>query len=166
MLFVGNTRRARRPIVELAAKAGLPLKIVGGGWEARVEPAAILADHVDNADLPALYRSAGLVLNDHWSRMAQLGFLSNRLFDLTACGARWVSDPAADLVEVFGAVARTAANHVELAILAGAVPEAFADEATRLAASELVRKEHSFDARAARLLSDVLHARQRSAARD
>jgi len=153
LLFVGNSRSTRRPLVDAAIATGRELAIIGSGWHGRVPDSVIRASYADNAALPALYRSAGVVLNDHWPHMAADGFLSNRLFDLTAAGARWVSDPACDLTEVFptGRVARDAD---ELERLLAGEPTTFATEAELLIASELVRREHSFDARA-RALSDA-----------
>lgn len=153
LLFVGNTRGTRRPLVEAALAAGLPLQVVGAGWHGRVPAEAILAEHVANADLPALYASAGIVLNDHWPHMAEQGFLSNRLFDLTAVGAPWVSDPARGMAEVFPDVARTATDPSTLRAIVTGAPGSLPDLATRLAASERIRREHSFDARAAALVA-------------
>ena len=47
-------------------------------------------------------RARGIVLSDHHPEMAADGFLSNRLFDAVATGARVVSDSAAGLEDVFG----------------------------------------------------------------
>jgi hypothetical protein len=153
MLFVGNTRKARRPIVEMAVEAGLPLQVVGAGWTDRLPATAIRAEHIDNTELAALYRSAGVVLNDHWPHMAELGFLSNRLFDLTGCGAAWVSDEAADINEVFGDVARTVSSATELAELLN--NRTWPTEATRRQAATRISNDHSFDARAKTLLAAV-----------
>ncbi len=154
LLFVGNSRRATRPLVEAAAASRPELRVIGGGWEGRLPEGVLVADHVDNAELPQLYRAAGAVLNDHWPAMAADGFLSNRLFDLTAAGARWVSDRAEGLLEVFphGRVADDAAE-------LGAVLDAadFADDAVLLAESARIRAEHSFRARAAELVRLVEH---------
>ncbi len=154
LLFVGNSRSARRPIVEAALETGRDLAVIGGGWAGRVPPEVVRSDHADNSTLPALYRAAGVVLNDHWPQMAADGFLSNRLFDLTAAGARWVSDPARDLSRVFpqGRVARDAA---ELEALLAGAPATFPAEEELQAASRRVRDEHSFDARARSLSAAV-----------
>lgn len=149
LLFVGNSRRATRPLVEAAAASRPELRVIGGGWEGRLPDGVLVADHVDNSELPRLYRAAGAVLNDHWPAMAADGFLSNRLFDLTAAGARWVSDRAEGLLDVFphGRVADDAA---ELGALLDAAD--FVDDAVLLAESERIRSEHSFRARAAELV--------------
>ena len=153
VLFVGNTRKARRPIVEMAMEAGLALQVVGAGWTERLPATAILAAHIDNAELAARYRSAGVVLNDHWPHMAELGFLSNRLFDLTGCGAAWISDQAADINEVFGDVARTVSSATELTDLVN--NKAWPTEQKRHQAAARISSDHSFDARAKTLLAAV-----------
>ncbi|MEO6822058.1 MAG: glycosyltransferase [Candidatus Nanopelagicales bacterium] len=156
LLFVGNTRGSRRPLIDAALRAGLPLTVVGRGWEELVERSAILAEYVDNAELPALYRSAGIVLNDHWPHMAQQGFLSNRLFDLTAVGAAWISDPATGMDEVFGDVARIATDAASLQLIVESAPNSLPDATVRLGAAERIREQHSFDQRAGRLVETVL----------
>ena len=63
--------------------------------------------HVPNAELAPLYASAGVVLNDHWPDMRRAGFVSNRVFDAVACGARVVTDDLAGIEELFpGSVRR------------------------------------------------------------
>ena len=52
-----------------------------------------------NEDLPAVYSSVGVLLNDHWQTMHEWGFVSNRLFDALACGTPVISD---DLPEIAG----------------------------------------------------------------
>jgi spore maturation protein CgeB len=85
--------------------------------------------------------------------MAQEGFLSNRLFDATATGARVLSDQATGLNEVFGDVVTTYSTSEELVQrLEADRSTAFADRETRLALAQKVAREHSFDARAAVLI--------------
>jgi spore maturation protein CgeB len=108
----------------------------------------------------AAYRAAGVVLNDHWPDMAREGFLSNRLFDAVAAGARVVSDDAEGLTEVFGAAVRVVSGPDQLAgVLAGPRDEIVGDDGARRAAADRVHAEHSFDARARALLASVLAAR-------
>ena len=65
----------------------------------------MVADHVDNELLPVVYSSAGVVLNDHWGPMKAWGFVSNRLFDVLACGTPVISDAVDGIAELFeGAV--------------------------------------------------------------
>lgn len=153
-LFVGSTRGSFRPIVKDAISVDANIAIYGVGWDAYLEPQQIRAEFLPNIELPAAYASAGVVLNDHWPQMAAAGFLSNRLFDAVATGARVISDPATGLEDVFGAAVRTYEGTDELrALLTGDRDLVVGDRAARLRAADQVARLHSFDARA-RVLID------------
>lgn len=157
VLFVGNSRKVYRRIVRDAIDSGLPLSVFGQDWEPYVTPDVLQGTHVTNEELPSYYRSAGVVLNDHWDDMQREGFLSNRLFDVAACGALILSDDVPGLQDVFGD-----AVHVydDASHLAPQVKRALADRevtrGARLALARRVHEEHSFDARARRLI-EVAH---------
>jgi hypothetical protein len=102
ILFVGNTRNQFRQVIKDCVAANLSPAIYGKGWDQFVEKDLIKGNFLPNDQLAGKYRSAGIVLNDHWSDMARHGFLSNRLFDAVASGARVVSDDAAGIKEIFG----------------------------------------------------------------
>ena len=107
--IVAKTRDVLRPGVAAALEAGLRPRIYGGGWHGLVDEELIVADHIPNDQLPVVYSSAGVVLNDHWETMRAWGFASNRLYDVLACGTPVVSDPVAGLDELFdGAVVQCA----------------------------------------------------------
>ncbi|MDP1877181.1 MAG: glycosyltransferase [Actinomycetota bacterium] len=152
VLFVGSTRGEFRPAVREALAAGFDVAVFGVGWEAYLPPERIAGQFVANADLPAAYAAAGIVLNDHWPDMAAEGFLSNRLFDATAVGARVLTDAATGLADAFGGEVRSFSSGAQLAEILGAGPDAFPDRASRLALAQRVAREHSFDARAAVLI--------------
>jgi len=161
ILFVGSTRGEYRPIVRDAIASGAELAIYGVGWDAYLPADRIRGDFLPNEQLPAAYASAGIVLNDHWPDMAAEGFLSNRLFDAAATGARIVSDPAAGLNEVFGDVVRTYTSTEELrSILCGTPESEFADRSARVQLAVMIAREHSFDARARELIERAEHARR------
>lgn len=158
VLFVGSTRGEYRPVVRDALAAGVPVSVFGVGWAGVIPPERIAGEFLPNSDLPAAYAGAGVVLNDHWPDMAAEGFLSNRLFDAVASGARVLSDEAQGLHEVFGDAVVTYADPVELeSLLTADRDEVFPDRVARLAAAAQVAREHSFDARA-----DVLIERAHS----
>jgi GT2 family glycosyltransferase len=92
LLFVGNTRSIARPVVMHCVAAGLPLTLVGAGWERFVDPKLVTQDLVPPDRLPAWFRAADVVLNDHWDDMRRWGIVSNRVFDALACGACVLSD--------------------------------------------------------------------------
>jgi hypothetical protein len=101
ILFVGNTRGVRREFVlDVHKKHGV--KFIGRGWDLYVSTDHIIAEHVDNSLLPALYRTAGCVLNDHWPDMRQQGIVSNRVFDVLSAGGLVLSDHVAEGVDLFG----------------------------------------------------------------
>ncbi len=102
VLFVGNSRRVLRPVVRDALAAGLPLAVYGDLWAGLVPDEVVRARSVPNDALAAAYASAGVVLNDHHEEMRRDGFVSNRLFDAVASGARVITDPVAGLAELFG----------------------------------------------------------------
>jgi len=148
-----------RPVVRDAVAAGADLTIFGDGWGEFVDDAFVRADHLDNALVPAAYRGARVVLNDHWDDMARWGFYSNRLFDAVASGARVVSDPVAGLEQVFGPSVQTYRTVDELRALLEPGSTAWPDAATIAQNAARVAADHSFAARARVLLADVLDAR-------
>jgi len=154
VLFVGNTRGVYRTIVRDAVESGLDLTVYGRGWHVFLDPALVAGYRIDNHELSAVYRSARVVLNDHFDDMRREGFLSNRLFDAAASGARVVTDDVPGLDDVFGPlvqVYRTRDDLVALATLTDPDP-VFGDDAERRRVAEVVRREHSFTARARRLV--------------
>ena len=158
VLFVGNSRRVLRPVVRDALAAGLPLAVYGDLWAGLVPDEVVRGRSVPNEALAAAYRSAGVVLNDHHEAMRAAGFVSNRLFDAVASGARVVTDPVEGLAELFGSAVQPYADADDLRRLATLPdPDAvFGDDAARREIADRVRAEHSFSARALRLI-DVAH---------
>lgn len=154
ILFVGTPRKVFRPIVKNTIEAGFTPSVYGHGWEEFLDDALIAGTTLDRERTPAMYRSARVVLNDHHGDMAEWGFLSNRLFDGVAAGARMLSDHVDGIDEVFGAAVLTA-DSVDATRAALADAESLVPESVLLQASERVRAEHSFSARARSLTADV-----------
>lgn len=152
LLFVGNSRGVEREIVRWAIEADRPPVIYGGGWEGLVPSELVAGANVDNRALGALYAGAGAVLNDHWPSMAAFGLLSNRLFDIVAAGGKAISDPVESIARVFGSAVAQVRGPDELR----AAADRLKGETGSRAAAELVMAEHSFDARARRIVADVL----------
>jgi glycosyltransferase involved in cell wall biosynthesis len=151
--IVAKTREVLRQVVSDALTAGLSPAIYGGGWDGLVDPELVVADHVDNEDLPVVYSSARVVLNDHWRTMRAWGFVSNRLFDVLACGTPVISDPVEGIDELFDGAVLEYHSPDELWAL---VDEVLADpDAARQRAERgrtLVLANHTFDDRARQLL--------------
>lgn len=163
VLFVGNSRNVARPVVTDLLAAGVDVAVHGSRWERLLPPGVVRSTHVPNDRLPAAYAGAGVVLNDHWPDMRAQGFLSNRLFDAAACGARVVTDDVPDVEELFGGLVRTFTDRDGLVRLVTHAAEEFPDDAERARLGAQVGRRHSFDARA-RILLDAVTARGRVAA--
>lgn len=154
ILFVGSTRGGPRPIVADLLSVGLRPAIYGLGWDGLVDPSLLRGDFLANEQLPAAYASAGMVLNDHWPDMAAHGFLSNRLFDAVASGARVISDRAVGLTEVFGEAVCVYQDPDDLRSLVQD-PSRFPSRAQRLERAVELGREHSFARRAQALIQCV-----------
>jgi hypothetical protein len=153
---VAKTRDVLRPIVADALAAGLRPRIYGGGWRDLVDPALVVADHVDNEVLPIVYSSAGVVLNDHWETMKAWGFISNRLFDVLACETPVISDAVDGLAELFDGAVLEYRKPADLRALVDHVladPAAARDPAAR--GREMVLAHHTMDHRARQLLDSL-----------
>ena len=60
------------------------------------------ADYLDNRILRKYYSSAKIVLNDTRDGMKEYGFISNRIFDASACGALVISDYVKEIEDIYG----------------------------------------------------------------
>lgn len=159
LLFVGNSRRVRRRVVDDVLTAGLAdrLSVYGADWTPDlVDPGCVRGDHVPNDELSAWYSCAAIVLNDHWDDMREHGFLSNRLFDAAACGAFVLSDHVDGIEDVFEGTVETYRDAADLGETARRwLVDPEGREARGAAARELVLARHTFDARVAELLDLV-----------
>lgn len=155
IVFVGNSKGFRRPIVGALLDAGQDVDVWGTWWEEYIDERHIKGSKVENRNLGALYGNSGIVLNDHWVEMRRLGFLSNRLFDAVACGAFVLSDEAVGLEAVFGdAVAVYRPGETDIEALLQRARDA---RSQRKALAEEIGRSHSF-ARRAEALDRVITA--------
>ncbi len=92
LLFVGNSRNVFRKSVKFALNAGYKIDVIGKDWKQFIPVKYIQAEFVPNEKLYQLYNEYAIVLNDHWEDMLTQGYVSNRLFDASACGATILSD--------------------------------------------------------------------------
>jgi spore maturation protein CgeB len=144
LLFIGNSRNTYRRIVKDAIEAGLRPEIYGTLWESFLPQDMIKGTNIPNKVLARYYRSCRCLLNDHWDDMRARGFLSNRLFDAVACGARIVSDRVDGIEDVFGEAVAVYDSRADLP----AVIEQFEErEGATRHISKFIRREHNFDAR-------------------
>lgn len=96
VLFIGNYHFYRQGIL-WALEVGIPITIYGAKWKGKAK-----AGYVDNRVLRQYYSSAKIVLNDTSPLMRKLGFISNRIFDATACGSLVISDYMPEIEEIYG----------------------------------------------------------------
>ena len=114
VLFIGNTRNEFRKIIKDALVANVKPTVYGQNWDRFISSDLIGGDFIENDEIAARYRSAGVVLNDHWPDMAREGFYSNRLFDAVASGARVISDQVEGIGEIFQGGAQTYKSPADL----------------------------------------------------
>jgi spore maturation protein CgeB len=128
--------------------------VYGTRWEPLIDARHIKASIVPNAVVADLYRRAGVVLNDHWPDMQRAGILSNRVFDVLACAAPIVSDEMPDHPDGFSdLIAEFGPGRPIRPSIEHALNESPARRTQRRAFAEVVRRDHSFDNRAAVILA-------------
>jgi glycosyltransferase involved in cell wall biosynthesis len=153
LLFVGNSRNVFRPAIRAVVDAGLEPTVYGTRWESLIAPRYIKGEIIPNATVGDLYRKAGIVLNDHWPDMQRAGILSNRVFDALACAAPLVSDEIEDLPDGFADfIAGFGPDRPIRPVVDRLLNEGPARRAARRAFADVVRRQHSFDDRAAVIL--------------
>ncbi|MFQ3245846.1 MAG: GT2 family glycosyltransferase/spore maturation protein CgeB [Arenicella sp.] len=101
LLFVGNSRRIYRDVVRLSIENKQPISVYGGLWNGIIDSEYIKGHNIDNTSLRKYYSRAKIVLNDHWESMRELGFISNRIFDVAACGSILVTDKVDGMERIF-----------------------------------------------------------------
>lgn len=103
VLFVGSNHSGfGRKSVHYAEFAGVDLSVFGKFWEKNLPPAFLKGQYIDNNELYRYYANAGIVLNDHRQDMVFYGFVSNRIYDVTASGGFVFTDYMPEIVEAYG----------------------------------------------------------------
>lgn len=157
-LFIGNSRGVARPCVLWAAREKLPLKIWGAGWKAMLGPDKTMVQEVfiENSQIPALYRSARVTLNDHWKDMLDYQFVNNRIFDALACGLPVISDCCDELREIFPDAVLYYRNKEEFDQCVKEIENHYDEIKNRVDAQwPMIKEKYSFEARARELVEIV-----------
>ena len=156
VLFLGNTRNEFREVIKHCLQIGVSPTIYGKDWDRFVPSELIAGEFIANSEIAALYRSAGVVLNDHWDDMAHEGFYSNRLFDAVASGGRVLSDKVDGIEQVFAGGVKTYSAPAELAELCNKDNRGIWGTQLEIAErANNIGREHSFDQRAKELVQAV-----------
>ncbi|NDY96307.1 CgeB family protein [Wenzhouxiangella limi] len=92
IIFIGNSRGQKRPIVAEVAERLPGLELIGFGWDTSGLERHLTLETLPNPKLGDVYRSARITLNDHWPDMREYGYVNNRIFDALACGLPVLTD--------------------------------------------------------------------------
>ena len=100
--FYGNSPKEFRSSVKYSLNNNIPITIYGKRWDKYIDNNLIKGEYVKNDELHKYYASADIVLNDHRKDMLEEGFISNRIFDVTASGGFIISDYQQDIEDIYG----------------------------------------------------------------
>lgn len=101
ILFVGRPGYERIS-AKWAMESGFDVALFGEGWERQAPPEMVKGTYIDNRELHKYYASAKIVLNDTRPDMKEKGFISNRVFDVTASGGFLISDYMPEIEQFYG----------------------------------------------------------------
>jgi glycosyltransferase involved in cell wall biosynthesis len=102
IVYVANSRGQRREMAQWINETNTRVRVFGRAWEKFGIGHLVEKEYIPNSDLPELYRSARLCLNDHWKDMRAFGFINNRIFDSLACGLPLLTDSFPEIQTLFG----------------------------------------------------------------
>jgi Glycosyl transferases group 1 len=149
VLFVGNSRRVRRPILDAVGATNHDLAVYGSNWtEALLDPRYVRGTWIPNDELHRYYAAADIVLSDHWPDMRDEGFISNRVYDALASGGFVLSDRVPGMDDAFDDAVATFGPDDDLGSI---IDRWLADPVGRRAAADrgraAVLARHTFDHR-------------------
>ena len=150
-LYVANSRDQKRLAVQYALDENIQLDVVGNGWSKMIPESWIKQNYVANDMLKYLYSSADVVVVDHWDDMRASGFISNRIFDILACGGNILSDQVDGLDELFDGIIDIYQDRKSFSSKVQESKKAL----DSLDARQAIADHHTFDHRAASLLDGI-----------
>lgn len=161
-IFIGNSRGVARSSVMYAVKNELPLCMWGGGWNRILEGHTdlIQAPFIQNSEIPEIYRTSRVSLNDHWQDMLDYQFVNNRIFDALACGLPVISDASDELREIFPEAVLYYNNENEFRNCVEQIENNYDEIREKVLAQwPLIQERYSFKARAQQLkaIADGYH---------
>ena len=103
VLFVGSNHSGKgRLSVNYAVNAKADLSVYGKFWETFLAPEYLKGNYIDNDELYKYYSGAKVVLNDHREDMRYYGFVSNRIYDVTASEGFVFTDYLPEIEKAYG----------------------------------------------------------------
>jgi hypothetical protein len=160
LLFLGNSRKVKRKIIQDLSPVVWNLHVWGKDWEGFIDTRYIRGAYFPYEQARVLYSSARIVLNDHWQDMARLGFCNNRIFDALACRAFVISDRCQGLGGLIPGGLVTYQGKVDLR---RKIERYLKDDAARTAIAEKgfreIRKRHTVAERVTELMGVLLQDR-------
>ena len=101
--FTGNYWGAGRELIDqLTVRADEKFVMFGKGWEEVPRVQRHWRGHADYDDLPTIYASAKVVLDDTAGPTLPYGAVNSRVFDALACGSLVITDNEVGSDELFG----------------------------------------------------------------
>jgi len=101
ILFVGRPGYERIS-AKWAIESGFEVALFGSGWKDKAPKEYFKGAYIENDELHKYYASAKIVLNDTREDMKKAGFISNRVFDVTASGGFLISDYMPEIEQFYG----------------------------------------------------------------
>ena len=108
-VFVGNTRSTRRECIYWCHEHKIDVNLWGrlkgsSGWEIRIPSDSTVKLHnfLPNDELPELFRSSKIVLNNHFDDMNREGLMNLRTIETMFCGCAVLSDRNPEVEKLFG----------------------------------------------------------------
>ena len=122
ILYIANQwpKFPTRKTIVYAQKYNIPLTVYGSDWWDILKgkyAAWWQGLQIPNEDLKYYYSSADIVLNDTRQDMIDVGFISNRIFDVTACRGFIISDYIKEIEDIYGDAIPMYKNEAEFAHL-------------------------------------------------
>ncbi|MDA7436745.1 glycosyltransferase [Synechococcus sp. AH-601-B19] len=156
LLFVGISRKIYRKSVKYLVDNGFDdVKVIGREWEDFIDSSYISQQNIPNSELSLEYQSARFVFNDHWDSMMDFGFISNRIFDVVACGGKLITDYVEGIDEIVPNNAVFAYRQLSEISEYLSSPERWPSNEDIKEASSVVSTQHTFLARAETLLTFI-----------
>lgn len=114
--FTGNYFAAPREIIYYLDPAALPYEfaLYGNGWESIPTLAPYSRGHISYGQMPDVYASTRIVIDDANSVTKQWGSVNSRVFDAIAAGALVITNGKAGADELFDGLLPSYANTQEL----------------------------------------------------